>query len=116
MSYCHERGISHSHYHGGPRMWEPEDRSKNLAYSLEKALLCSRCGTAEWETDQDPYAYEAVVEYCRVCHLRDVAQEQNKDQTGSGQTIVMLPKKVAAALRARGPKARPSRADRRRQA
>ena len=74
MSYCHDKGIPHSQF----LSWLPEDRAKTLAYSLESAERCSLCGTAQWEWDEDPFAYEPSEKFCKGCYLRAAGQEDTK--------------------------------------
>ena len=48
--------------------WDPEDRSKALAFLFEKGERCQMCGTAEWEWDENRHAYEPVLRTCWGCY------------------------------------------------
>lgn len=73
--------------------WEPEDRAKALAFIMEKAERCDMCGTAEWEWDQDRFAYSPEKHYCHGCYLKHIAGEEGADMPGT--SIVMVPKRTA---------------------
>lgn len=66
--------------------WDPEDRAKALAYRLEKATKCPKCGTAEWEWDPQgggsKFAYEAVAIHCRGCFMQETSTEDLDRQPG----------------------------------
>lgn len=53
-----------------------------LAYALEKSARCVMCGTAEWEWDRNPRAYEAVDRFCHGCWHRDSRAKEREDQPG----------------------------------
>lgn len=86
MAYCHERGIPHSEF----LEWDPEDRAKTLAFSLESAARCQMCGTADWEWENNKFAFTAVEEFCRGCYQKSVFS----DQQGSslpGTNVKLVP-------------------------
>jgi hypothetical protein len=86
MSYCHDRGIPHSKF----LEWEPEDRAKVLAYTLEYAGRCQLCGTAGWEWEENKFAFTAVEEFCQGCYQKQVFS----DQQGSslpGTNVKLIP-------------------------
>ena len=83
MSYCYEKGIPHSEF----MTWDPDDRSKTLAYLLEDASKCGMCGTAEWEWDKDRRAYEAVEKFCMGCYLKHVVGEESGQTPGMSITL-----------------------------
>jgi hypothetical protein len=85
MSYCYENGIPHSEFLG----WSPEDRSKTLAFMMEKGLRCDMCGTAEWEWEADRRAYEPVEKFCMGCYLKQIAHDGSGQMPGT--TIAMEP-------------------------
>jgi len=85
MSYCYERGISHSDF----LSWAPQDRAKTLAFALEQAARCQLCGTAEWEWTENRFAYEAEEQYCRGCYLKAVASEGSNNLPGT--TVELIP-------------------------
>lgn len=85
MSYCYEKGIPHSEF----LSWDPEDRSKTLAYALEQSSRCQLCGTAEWEWEENRFAYEPQETFCRGCYLKEVASEGKNNLPGT--TIDLIP-------------------------
>lgn len=89
LQYCDEHGLRHSEF----LQWSTEDRSKAIAFMLEKNARCVMCGTAEWEWDPKEggsrHAYEPVQEFCRGCYLKHVAGEG--EDTVPGTTIVLMP-------------------------
>lgn len=114
MGFCVERGVPHSVFLGrvvgdGEPTWLPEDRAKTVAALLEKAQVCHRCGTARWEWDEDPYAYEPVLEDCIGClKLRRAEEGSRQELDQPGKSMRLVPKAVAAALR-HAPRRPPSR-------
>lgn len=72
MQYCYDKGIPHSKF----LRWDPEDRAKTVAYSLEQASRCSMCGTAAWEWEENKYAYSAQDEFCRGCYQKAMFSDQ----------------------------------------
>jgi hypothetical protein len=85
MSYCFEKGISHDEF----LAWSNEARAKTLAYALEQASRCQLCGTAEWEWDENRFAYEPEEKFCHGCHLKAVASEGNNSLPGT--TVELTP-------------------------
>ena len=72
MSYCHEHGIPHSEF----LEWDPEDRAKTLAYTMESSIRCQMCGTAPWEWEENKFAFTAVDEFCQGCYQKAVFTER----------------------------------------
>lgn len=93
MSFCNEHGIPHSEFLG----WSSEDRSKALAFIIEKAARCDMCGTAEWEWNKDRRAYEPVEKFCMGCYLKHMAQEGSGALPGT--TISLEPTRGQAAAK-----------------
>lgn len=91
MSYCNEHGIPHSRF----LEWDPEDRAKAIAFALEKAQVCSMCGTAEWEWHEDRRAYLPVVEVCPGCQLKETMRDDDTVSRTAGAQVVLLPKAAA---------------------
>jgi hypothetical protein len=86
MSFCSEHGIPHSQFLD----WDPEDRSKQLAFMAESASRCQLCGTAPWEWEENKFAFTAVEEFCQGCYQKQVYQ----DQQGSslpGTNVKLIP-------------------------
>jgi hypothetical protein len=69
--------------------WDERDRGKALAYAIEEGSRCQMCGTASWEWEENPYAYEPVAQRCHGCYLKDTAQEDSKNLPGT--TVVLVP-------------------------
>ncbi len=85
MSFCVERGIPHSQF----LEWDPEDRAKVLAYLMEQSSRCVSCGTAQWEWQENKFAYLAVDEHCPGCYQRAVASEaQGNSLPGTNVRLV----------------------------
>lgn len=80
--------------------WDGEDRAKLVAWLLESGSKCPSCGTAQWEWEEDRYAYEPATVQCHGCYLKEVFQET--DETLPGSRVVLLPKEAAEAARHRG--------------
>ena len=83
MALCKEYAIPHSTF----LEWEPEDRAKALALLIEEGQRCQMCGTAGWEWEENPYAYEPIAHLCKGCYLKDTAQEDSKNLPGT--TVVL---------------------------
>lgn len=75
--------------------WAPEDRAKAMAFAMEENTRCQMCGTATWEWDEDPHAYEPIAHLCKGCYLKDTAQEDSKNLPGT--TIVLEPASAISA-------------------
>jgi hypothetical protein len=86
MSYCFDKGIPHSKL----LEWDPEDRAKVIAFSLERALRCDMCGTAQWEWDENKFAYTATEEFCQGCYQKTVHQETDSKSL-PGTNIRLVP-------------------------
>lgn len=86
--------------------WDPSDRAKLLAWLVESSSRCSQCGTAEWEWDEDRFAYEPSVHQCWGCYYKEISRDDAEGMAGA--RITLLPKDVAARLRA-NPKPPPGR-------
>ena len=87
MSYCHEKGIPHSEF----LRWEPEDRAKVIAFHLESSARCDMCGTAPWEWEENPFAYEPVDEFCKGCYMKSVFSDQEGKTGLAGTNIKLIP-------------------------
>lgn len=84
MRWCSETGTPHSTL----LSWEPDDRAKLVAFLLEDSARCSMCGTAPWEWEEDPYAYEAMMITCMGCYHKEVTEEGSEKPPGSRMTLV----------------------------
>lgn len=88
MSWCKQAGIPHSEF----LEWEPEDRSKALAFLIEENSKCGMCGTAEWEWSEkeggSKRAYEPIEKFCMGCYLKQIADEGSKLP---GTTVSLIP-------------------------
>lgn len=95
MAYCHERGIPHSKF----LKWDPEDRAKVLAFSMESALRCSMCGTAQWEWDENKFAYTAVDEFCKGCYQKSMFTDtQSSSLPGTNVKLVPTTPQLTAQM------------------
>lgn len=93
MGWCSEHGLPHS----ALLDWDPEDRAKLVAYLLEQSSKCQSCGTAEWEWEEDRYAYEAAVHQCWGCYVKEFSREDAEGMLGA--RITLVPKDIAARQR-----------------
>ena len=93
VAWCSDHGLPHSTL----LSWSPEDRAKLTAHLIESAQRCTMCGTSQWEWDEDRFAYEASLNQCRGCLIKDAAQEDAPDTAGS--TVVLIPARVAEERR-----------------
>lgn len=64
MAYCGPRGIPLSTF----LQWPADDQAAALSWLAEDRLRCTSCGTAEWEWEADPDAYQAEARVCMGCH------------------------------------------------
>lgn len=85
LQFCNEHGLPHSEF----LEWTVEDRSKALAFVIEKGQRCVMCGTAQWEWDENRFAYEPVERRCQGCYVKDVLAEDSG--RNPGVTIELLP-------------------------
>jgi len=102
MRWCSDQGIPHSQL----LAWDPEDRSKLHAYLTESSAQCQLCGTAPWEWEEDPFAYEAMVVMCHGCAIKEMSKDDAEDQPGT--RVSLVPKAIAQAAR-EAPKRTPKR-------
>lgn len=93
MSWCSEHGMPHS----ALLDWSNDDRAKLAAYLVESNERCISCGTAQWEWDEDPFAYEPIPTQCHGCYLKEVATEG--EDLPKGTRISLVPKRRAQQIR-----------------
>lgn len=86
MRFCKEAGIPHSEL----LAWSMEDRAKMLAFSAEEATRCVMCGTAEWEWEDNQYAYAPIEQHCRGCYLKRMAEDDSGTSL-PGTTVNLIP-------------------------
>ena len=78
--------------------WEPDDRAKALAFIFEKSERCQMCGTADWEWEDNKFAYEPVMRTCMGCYYKEIAREGQ--DIGPGVTVMLeKPGTIASAKR-----------------
>lgn len=77
--------------------WAPEDRAKLIAWLIESGAKCPTCGTADWEWEEDRYAYEPILHQCHGCYLREISSEEA--QGVAGGRMALVPKEVAKRMR-----------------
>jgi hypothetical protein len=85
LQFCNEHGLPHSEF----LHWNPVDRAKAIAFVIEKAQRCTMCGTAQWEWDENRFAYEPVEHRCPGCYAKDITAEGAG--RNPGVTIELLP-------------------------
>lgn len=88
MRWCSDKGIPHSEY----LSWRQSDREKLIAFLLDDNARCKQCGTADWEWEENRYAYQAELEFCQGCMHLEAAREDQSD-TPPGASIVLVPSK-----------------------
>jgi hypothetical protein len=64
---------------------------------MEKADRCSMCGTAPWEWEADPYAYDPIYVTCPGCQRKEALADDDTPRP-KGTTVRLVPKRVAARL------------------
>lgn len=57
------------------------------------------CGTAQWEWDEDRFAYEPVEKFCQGCYLTASADDPDPNRNKDGITIQLLPTRTIEAAR-----------------
>ena len=92
VQWCSDHGLPHS----ALLSWDAEDRAKLAAFLTEHNSRCQLCGTADWEWQEDRYAYEPIAKQCWGCYAKDGAKDQNDSLPGS--TITLIPKKFAEMM------------------
>ena len=65
---------------------------------MERAAHCTMCGTAQWEWDEDPYAYEPVFHTCPGCQKKDLLSEDDTPRP-KGTSVRLISKASAERLR-----------------
>jgi hypothetical protein len=86
VSWASEHGLPHS----ALLEWDDEDRAKLTAYLLESNAKCQMCGTADWEWEEDRFAYEPAQKQCWGCYTKEISREGSNTLPGS--TITLVPK------------------------
>jgi hypothetical protein len=92
--YAFEHGIPYSEY---LQRWSNTDRAIVTAVTMEKADRCSMCGTAPWEWEADPYAYDPIYVTCPGCQRKEALADDDTPRP-KGTTVRLVPKRVAARL------------------
>jgi hypothetical protein len=78
MDYCGPNGIPLSTF----LSWPIDDQEAALWWQAEKQVPCSNCGTAEWEWEEDPNAYEIAKSVCKGCAMIQAAQKEAEAKPG----------------------------------
>lgn len=81
-------GIPHSEF----LSWDPLDQDKALAYTRDQRSRCQMCGTAEREWEDDPYAYDPVVNICPGCERLDHMRGDDAAKM-AGARVILTPKR-----------------------
>jgi hypothetical protein len=55
------------------------------------------CGTSRWEWEENPYAYQAVIDVCPGCEAKDLARDDSAKMP-SGGTMTLVPPAVATEM------------------
>lgn len=64
-----------------------------MAWRLEEADRCQLCGTASWEWDENPHAYQPQEVWCKGCYLKDITTETKDNLPGT--SIRMVPEAMS---------------------
>lgn len=94
VGYCYDHGIPYSEY---LERWTDADRARVAAVGLERARICSKCGTDSMDWEDDPYAYAPMFVTCPGCQKIEAL---SKDDTPRplGTSIRLVPKETAVRL------------------
>jgi hypothetical protein len=92
--YAEEHGLPYS----AVREWANEDKAILLAVQLEKAQRCPMCGTSEWEHQENPGGFTAVLNTCPGCKIKDEKREEIEGSLPSGTHVQLVPTEVAERL------------------
>lgn len=95
MAYCYEHAIPHSEY----LEWDPEDRAKVMAFSMESSQRCQMCGTAPWEWEQNKFAFTAMDEFCQGCYQKSIfGDTQGSSLPGTNVKLVPTTPQLTAQM------------------
>jgi len=95
MSFCNDKGIPHSKF----LRWDPEDRSKAMAFLLESGMRCTMCGTGAWEWEENKFAYTAVDEFCQGCYQKSIFSDtQGSSLPGTNVRLVPTTPQLTAQM------------------
>lgn len=94
MDYCGPLGLPHSQF----LSWSEDDQDKALAWTREKRLTCTGCGTRRDEWEQDRFAYVADAYRCPGCELLQQERRNIPEGEGDGVQIYLIPRQLATAL------------------
>ena len=75
MKFCNDNGIPHSRF----LAWSMEDRGKAIGYMLHEGERCGMCGTAQWEWNENKFAYEPYEYICRGCEIKAASRGDHQD-------------------------------------
>lgn len=67
---------------------------------MEQGETCQLCGTAQWEWEANPFAYDTEERFCKGCYVKEVSAEGERMP---GTRIELVP--VTKDLRAKQYKA-----------
>lgn len=84
MSFCNDNGIPHSKF----LKWDQSDQQKAIAWSIESSLICQLCGTAEWEWDENRFAYVPHSRFCKGCYIKEASSEDAGKMPGTTTTLI----------------------------
>ena len=55
---------------------------------MESSLICQLCGTAEWEWEENRFAYAPHSHFCKGCYIKETASEDGGKMPGTTITLV----------------------------
>jgi len=66
---------------------------------MEQSSRCSSCGTAQWEWDENRFAYTPVEEFCQGCYQKSVFQDrESKSLPGTNVKLVPTTPELKAQM------------------
>ncbi len=72
-------------------MWLPEDRETALVWQQFTRMRCARCGTWDWEWDENPQAWVAGWWTCPGCKSIDQTKDSlHEKQATHGMHVRMF--------------------------
>jgi hypothetical protein len=80
--------VDHAIPHSQWLNWSAEDRAKTVAMLMDVNERCQMCGTAEWEWQENRFAYEPVEKRCQGCYLKAISSEDHANSPGVHVTLV----------------------------
>lgn len=77
--------------------WDADDRAKALGFMAYEGEKCALCGTADWEWEEDRFAYEPVLHQCWGCYYKSVYHDSlSKPAPGTTVELQKVTPQMAA--------------------